>query len=81
MVYYLLMSRVKACPHYDRKINDSYFENEGKTTVLLVEQNFMMASQIGDYFYIMDNGKIVHNGFMHELKEDKEMCQKYLGIS
>ena len=50
MVYYLLMSRVKACPHYDRKINDSYFENEGKTTVLLVEQNFMMASQIGDYF-------------------------------
>lgn len=52
-----------------------------KTTVLLVEQNFMMASQIGDYFYIMDNGKIVHNGFMHELKEDKEMCHKYLGIS
>lgn len=52
-----------------------------KTTVLLVEQNFMMASQIGDYFYIMDNGRIVHNGFMHELKEDKEMCHKYLGIS
>ncbi|HDR5128244.1 TPA: ABC transporter ATP-binding protein, partial [Bacillus anthracis] len=23
----------------------------------------------------------VHNGFMHELKEDKEMCHKYLGIS
>ena len=39
-----------------------------KTTVLLVEQNFMMASQIGDYFYIMDNGRIVHNGFMNELK-------------
>ncbi|PGT98308.1 MULTISPECIES: ABC transporter ATP-binding protein [Bacillus cereus group] len=52
-----------------------------KTTVLLVEQNFMMASQIGDYFYIMDNGRIVHNGFMNELREDKETCQKYLGIS
>ncbi|MGA5715730.1 ABC transporter ATP-binding protein [Bacillus bombysepticus] len=52
-----------------------------KTTVLLVEQNFMMASQIGDYFYIMDNGRIVHNGFMNELKKDKEMCHKYLGIS
>ena len=68
MVYYLLMSRVKACPHYDRKVNDSHFKMKEKTTVLLVEQNFMMASQIGDYFYIMDNGKIVHNGFMHELK-------------
>ncbi|KFN00976.1 ABC transporter ATP-binding protein [Bacillus clarus] len=52
-----------------------------KTTVLLVEQNFMMASQIGDYFYIMDNGKIVHNGLMHELRDDKETCHKYLGIS
>ena len=52
-----------------------------KTTVLLVEQNFMMASQIGDYFYIMDNGRIVHNGFMEELREDKETCHKYLGIS
>ncbi len=41
----------------------------------------MMASQIGDYFYIMDNGRIVHNGFMNELKKDKEMCHKYLGIS
>lgn len=51
------------------------------TTVLLVEQNFMMASQIGDYFYIMDNGKIVHNGPMSELKENKEACHKYLGIS
>ena len=39
-----------------------------KTTVLLVEQNFMIPSQIGDYFYIMDNGRIVHNGFMNELK-------------
>ncbi|MCI4060766.1 ABC transporter ATP-binding protein, partial [Bacillus cereus] len=44
-----------------------------KTTDLLVEQNFMMDSQIGDYFYIMDNGRIVHNGFMNELKKDKEM--------
>ena len=45
------------------------------------EQNFMMASQIGDYFYIMDNGEIVHNGPMSELKENKETCHKYLGIS
>lgn len=52
-----------------------------KTTILLVEQNFMMASEIGDYFYIMDDGQIVHEGLMDELKKDKETSQKYLGIA
>lgn len=59
----------------------SILKMKEKTTVLLVEQNFMMASQIGDDFYIMDNGQIVHSGSMNELKEDKETCHKYLGIS
>ncbi|MCP1123453.1 ABC transporter ATP-binding protein [Bacillus sp. AFS018417] len=63
------------------KLMISILKMKEKTTVLLVEQNFMMASQIGDYFYIMDNGKIVHNGPMSELKEDKETCHIYLGIS
>ncbi|MEH6851098.1 amino acid/amide ABC transporter ATP-binding protein 2, HAAT family [Bacillus sp. 491mf] len=63
------------------KLMDSILKMREKTTVLLVEQNFMMASQIGDYFYIMDNGKIVYNGPMSELKENKETCHKYLGIS
>ncbi|MEH6889815.1 ABC transporter ATP-binding protein [Bacillus sp. JJ864] len=63
------------------KLMISILKMKKKTTVLLVEQNFMMASQIGDYFYIMDNGKIVHNGAMSELKENKETCHKYLGIS
>ncbi|ENQ3107446.1 ABC transporter ATP-binding protein [Bacillus cereus] len=63
------------------KLMDSILKMKEKTTVLLVEQNFMMASQIGDYFYIMDNGKIVYNGPMSELKENKETCHKYLGIS
>ncbi|PGS07571.1 ABC transporter ATP-binding protein [Bacillus pseudomycoides] len=63
------------------KLMSAILKMKEKTTVLLVEQNFMMASQIGDYFYIMDNGKIVHNGPMNELKEDKETCHKYLGIS
>ncbi|MDZ5609210.1 ABC transporter ATP-binding protein [Bacillus pseudomycoides] len=63
------------------KLMSAILKMKEKTTVLLVEQNFMMASQIGDYFYIMDNGKIVHKGPMNELKEDKETCHKYLGIS
>ncbi|PLR76255.1 ABC transporter ATP-binding protein [Bacillus sp. V3-13] len=63
------------------KLKESILKMKEKTTVLLVEQNFLMASQIGEYFYIMDDGKIVHNGLMSELKDDKETCRKYLGIA
>lgn len=63
------------------KLMESIVKMKEKTTVLLVEQNFLMASQIGDYFYIMDDGKIVHDGLMSELIEDKETCRKYLGIA
>lgn len=63
------------------KLTESIVKMREKTTVLLVEQNFFMASQIGDTFYIMDDGKIVHNGQMSELIDDKETCRKYLGIA
>ncbi|GAK13282.1 ABC transporter ATP-binding protein [Geomicrobium sp. JCM 19039] len=51
------------------------------TTVLLVEQNFRMASKIGERFYILDEGRTVHHGQMRQLEEDKELRQKYLGIA
>jgi len=46
-----------------------------------VEQNFYMASSVGDYFYILDDGMVVHNGVMEELEKDEELKSKYLGIS
>lgn len=63
------------------KLMDSILQMKEKSTILLVEQNFFMASNIGDYFYIMDDGKTVHDGYMNELKEDKETLKKYLGVS
>ena len=60
---------------------ESILEMKKKTTILLVEQNFLMASRIGDYFFIMDDGKIAEGGLMVELVENKEMCMKYLGIA
>jgi len=63
------------------KVMQAIEQMKAKTTVLLVEQNFFMASMIGDRFYIMDEGRIVHQGQMQELKEDKESRQKYLGIA
>ncbi|MGV3487077.1 MAG: ABC transporter ATP-binding protein [Tuberibacillus sp.] len=63
------------------KVIETVNQLKGKTTVVLVEQNFMMASAIGDRFYIIDEGKTVHNGAMQELREDKDLRQKYLGIA
>ena len=52
-----------------------------RSVVLLVEQNFYMASQVGDDYYILDDGMVVHNGSMQDLVEDDELQSRYLGIT
>lgn len=52
-----------------------------KTTILLVEQNFMMASMVGDRFFILDDGHTVYEGLMEELRLNNELKRKYLGIA
>jgi branched-chain amino acid transport system ATP-binding protein len=49
--------------------------------VILVEQNFFMASTVGDKFFILDDGIVVHSGVMEELIHDNELKSSYLGIS
>lgn len=51
------------------------------TTVLLVEQNFRMASQLAEYYYIIDDGKSVQNGKMDDLIQDTETIHRYLGTA
>lgn len=63
------------------KVMESILQMKDQTTIVLVEQNFMMASAIGDCFYIIDDGRTVSNGTMKQLKEDEEMKRKYLGIA
>jgi branched-chain amino acid transport system ATP-binding protein len=63
------------------KLMESIRLMKHKTTVVLVEQNFIMASRIGDRFYILDDGKTVHNGLMEELKENERLRKEYLGIA
>ncbi|MBK6432457.1 MAG: ABC transporter ATP-binding protein [Anaerolineae bacterium] len=50
-------------------------------TVLLVEQNFTMASQLGDRYYIIDDGKNGHHGLMADLVQDKALIQRFLGVA
>ena len=63
------------------KVMHSIEEMKERTTILLVEQNFIMASQIGDRFYIIDDGTTVHDGQMNALVKDEKMKKKYLGIA
>ena len=51
------------------------------SVVVLVEQNFYMASSVGDTFHILDDGRVVHSGMMADLVDDKALQSKYLGIS
>jgi branched-chain amino acid transport system ATP-binding protein len=52
-----------------------------RTTVLMVEQNFMMARALGDTVAVMDNGRVVHAGAMAELADDPALQQRLLGLS
>jgi branched-chain amino acid transport system ATP-binding protein len=51
------------------------------TTVLLVEQNFRVAAEVGDSVAVMDDGRVVHRGAMRELIEDSALQQRLLGLS
>ena len=51
------------------------------TTVLLVEQNFVMASKLAEHYYILDDGRTVHEGKMIDLVQDKELIHQFLGTA
>jgi branched-chain amino acid transport system ATP-binding protein len=48
--------------------------------VLLVEQNFAMAAALGDDFYLIDDGRTVHQGSMAVLIADQALKKRYLGV-
>jgi branched-chain amino acid transport system ATP-binding protein len=51
------------------------------TTILLVEQNFNFARQLGDRVAVMDGGRVVHAGTMAALAGDEALQQHLLGLS
>lgn len=52
-----------------------------RTTVLLVEQNFMVARALGDGVAVMDDGRVAHAGRMADLVDDEALQQRLLGLS
>ena len=47
-------------------------------TLLLVEQNFPLAMDLTDRFYLLDHGEVVETGNSKEVSRDDEMIRRYL---
>ncbi|ARU62881.1 ABC transporter ATP-binding protein [Tumebacillus avium] len=62
------------------KVMEALLELKKRTTIVLVEQNFIMASGVGDDVFLLDDGRTVYQGTMQELQGDELIKQKYLGI-
>lgn len=52
-----------------------------ESTVLLVEQNFLVASKLASAYVIIEEGKSVKHGAMADLVNDKETIHRYLGAA
>jgi branched-chain amino acid transport system ATP-binding protein len=50
-------------------------------TVLLVEQNYRVASKLADRYVIIDDGHSVQGGMMADLITDEATVQRYLGVA
>lgn len=51
------------------------------STVLLVEQNFIVASRLAQHYVIIEEGKSVKAGSMADLVDDEETIKRYLGAA
>jgi branched-chain amino acid transport system ATP-binding protein len=61
-------------------IIEAFNELKKSKTIILVEQNFHMATSCGDDYHIIDDGRVVNSGLIENLKNDEELKQKFLGI-
>ena len=63
------------------QVMDAVRQLSAHTTVLLVEQNFVMASQLADRYTIIEAGRSVMSGMMADLVDDQETIRRYLGAA
>jgi branched-chain amino acid transport system ATP-binding protein len=48
--------------------------------VLLVEQNLYSALEVADRVYILETGKVVHEGTSAELRKTPDVLERFLGV-
>jgi len=57
---------------------DAIRQLSAETTVLLVEQNFIIASRLAERYVIIEEGRSVKTGMTVDLIDDQETIQRYL---
>jgi len=57
------------------------FNEETRTTILVVEQNAAIALDICEYGYVMENGRVVLDGSSAKLKDNQDVKEFYLGLT
>jgi branched-chain amino acid transport system ATP-binding protein len=57
------------------------FNDESKTSVLLVEQNVRIALSIAHNGYVMENGRVVLDGTADFLRNNEDVKEFYIGLS
>lgn len=63
------------------QVMEAVRELSAHATVVLVEQNFIMASQLADRYTIIEAGRSVKSGMMADLVDDEETIRRYLGAA
>lgn len=63
------------------QLMDAIRHLSAESTVLLVEQNFTVASQLAEHYVIIEEGRSVRAGRMTELLNEPETIQRYLGAA
>jgi len=52
-----------------------------ESSVILVEQNFLVASKLAEHYVIIEEGRSVKHGEMKDLVNDKATIHRYLGAA
>ena len=60
---------------------DAIRKLSSESTIVLVEQNFLVASQLAEYYVIIEEGRSVKHGRMQDLIKDSETIRRYLGAA
>jgi branched-chain amino acid transport system ATP-binding protein len=63
------------------RVRDAILEIKKHRTIVLVEQNFALASAVGDRYFILNQGMTVDHGRMADLVRDRELLAKHLGMA
>jgi len=52
-----------------------------ESSIILVEQNFLVASKLAEQYVIIEEGRSVKSGEMKDLVNDKATIHRYLGAA